>query len=117
MHNKIKSKLVSSQDKSSLISLQSGIIKPQQLETVRRIINKILEKTGKIKFSIKPTLTLTKKSLGVPLGCGKGKYFATYATIATGQEIISVIHKDKKLVKLALMKVQIKLPVSTKICQ
>lgn len=105
------------QKNTQLISLQPARITPNQIETIRRIINRELNKQGKIIWKINCDNSLTKKSLGVPLGGGKGKISSYYGIVKVGQPIVEIIHSDKALVVQALEKIKIKLPVDTQICQ
>lgn len=115
--NNIKDKLYNNHVTSSLISLEPGYITPEQLEIVRRLIKTSLNKTGLVIFPLICNKKLTKKSLGVPLGGGKGKKIRLYDVVATGQVIVKVLNGDKSLVKSALSIVKNKLPVKTRICQ
>ncbi|KYO03642.1 apicoplast ribosomal protein L16, putative (apicoplast) [Plasmodium reichenowi] len=55
-----------------IISLDSGFLTKNQLETSKFIINKYLKKIGVYKICIRCIKSLTKKSLKTRMGSGKG---------------------------------------------
>ncbi|CRG98232.1 apicoplast ribosomal protein L16, putative (apicoplast) [Plasmodium gallinaceum] len=55
-----------------IISLNSGFITKNQLDTSKFIINKFIKKIGKYNICIKCNKSLTKKSLKTRMGAGKG---------------------------------------------
>jgi large subunit ribosomal protein L16 len=80
-----KKKTIYYQEKNSLCSVKrgfyglkavnSGIITPKQLETVRRIISRLTKRTTKIILNVNFSQPLTKKSLLSRMGKGSGNVY------------------------------------------
>ncbi|GAW84748.1 large subunit ribosomal protein 16 (apicoplast) [Plasmodium gonderi] len=80
-----------------IISLNSGFITYNQLETSKFIINKHIKKIGVYNICIKCTKSLTKKSLKTRMGAGKGPI----------ELYVSVIKKNKLLFEVSNVSIKI----------
>lgn len=61
-----------------------------QLEAMRVVIRKKLKKKGNLVLCVKPFLNLTKKSLAVRMGKGKGNFFSNVCPLPKGKIIFFV---------------------------
>nr|BBB58222.1 large subunit ribosomal protein 16 [Plasmodium inui] len=80
-----------------IISLNSGFITKNQLETSRFIINKYIKKIGIYNICINCTKFLTKKSLKTRMGSGKGSI----------ELCVSVIKRNKILFEISNVSIKV----------
>lgn len=103
----------------ALISRDNWYIKAKQIESLRLLLSKKLEKKGNFQFRIFPHMARTKKPEGVRCGSGKGMVEFYYAPVCDGTVILEIKGKDgnlssKEAVGL-LRQCNYKLPVRTSI--
>lgn len=96
-------------------SLEAGWLCSKNLETIRKILNKQLKKTGSFVIKIFPNHTITKKPLEVRMGKGKGNVDTWVFPIKIGTIFIELkgipYSKALELFKTC----QIKLPIKIKL--
>jgi large subunit ribosomal protein L16 len=98
-----------------LKTLESGVITPKQLETVRRIISKITKRTGNVFVNIYCSHPLTKKPLLSRMGKGSGGIDSWISYIKKGKILIEINGVSKKLIYLAFRLVQYRISIKMNI--
>lgn len=100
-----------------LISSAFGNISAKQLIAIRFLIKKVLKKKGLVRFLIFPQKFISKKPSEIRMGKGKGNLSHWSAVVKYGSTICEILvkKKHKKSVLKVLKRVQIRLPISTKI--
>lgn len=98
-----------------LKSINTGKITAQQIEAARRAITRSMKRQGKVWIRIFPDTPVTSKPISVRMGKGKGAVDHWVCKIKPGKILYEVAGNNKEILKLALKKASIKLPVSTKI--
>ena len=98
-----------------LISTSHGRVTDKQILAVTAVINKTIKKIGIYKLNMFPYHPITKKSLGIRMGKGKGSINHYIFNASIGIILCSIqtafFAKAYKALKLA----QIRLPIRTKI--
>jgi large subunit ribosomal protein L16 len=82
--------------------LESGIITPKQIETARRLLNRITQRVGKIFINVSCDHPLTKKPLLSRMGKGVGIIQRWIAYLKKGKVVIETSGMPKKLAFIAL---------------
>lgn len=97
-----------------LKSLTEERITSNQIEAARRVISRLLGKTGRVWIRIFPDRPYTQKAAEVPMGKGKGdpQYFV--CEVLPGRLLFEVDGVTKVVAEQALTKAGKKLPVRTK---
>ena len=95
--------------------LESGLITPKQLETVRRIIVKLTKRTSKILINIFFNQPLTKKPLLSRMGKGSGSIDSWISYIKKGKIFIEIVDLDEKILDKLLKAVQVKINLKVEI--
>ena len=98
-----------------LKAIESGRVTEKQIETIRRLINKTIEKRGKILLRIYPHRAITKKPQETRMGGGKSSIDHRVAIVEAGRILLEIDGVEENLAIEALKSVQYKLPISTKI--
>jgi len=88
-----------------------------QLESMRRTIKKIIKKEGTLWLRVVLDRPLTAKPAEVRMGKGKGSFSENISIIKQGTVLVEIggFSYKKKLAKLALERIQKKLPFPTEI--
>ena len=98
-----------------LISISHGRVTDKQIAAITAVINKIIKKIGFLQVQIFPHHPVTKKSLGIRMGKGKGSINHYVCNLSIGVTICTIksvfMLKAYKALKLA----QLRLPIKTKI--
>jgi large subunit ribosomal protein L16 len=108
-------------DKSSvslkLVSNSFGNLTTKHLITIRFLIRKFIKKKGILKFHVFPQKSITSKPSEIRMGKGKGSFSHWSTNIYTGNTICEIFFKKKfkRNIESVLKRVQIRLPISTKI--
>lgn len=89
--------------------LESGVITPKQLETVRRVIARLTKRTSKIVINIFFNQPLTKKPLLTRMGKGSGSIDSWISYIKKGKIFIEIIGLNEKILVKLLKAVQAKI--------
>jgi large subunit ribosomal protein L16 len=97
--------------------LESGIITPKQLETIRRVISRITKRVGKIFINVSCDYPLTKKPLLSRMGKGSGGIHSWIAYVKKGKILIELNGISKKLVFMAFKAVQYRLSIKMDIIE
>lgn len=95
--------------------LESGLITPKQLETVRRIIVKLTKRRSKILINIFFNQPLTKKPLLSRMGKGSGNIESWISYIKKGKIFIEILDLDEKILDKLLKAVQVKINLKIEI--
>ena len=110
----IKKQLVNS---IKIISNEHGELTTKQLLAIRFLVRKIVKKKGLAFFKVFPQTVVTKKPAGIRMGKGKGSINHWICKVFSGMLICEIFFKSKlkKRIIHLLRKVQIRLPIKTKI--
>jgi len=100
-----------------LISNDYGKLTTKQLMAIRAVIKKRTKKKAILQFSLFPNLKVTKKPLEIRMGKGKGMFSHWVAVVKKGTNICKIYTKKKFKIRIVRMlkRVQIRLPIKTKI--
>lgn len=100
-----------------IMSQEHGNLSTRQLIAMRFLMRKILKKRGVSLFKAFPQIMVTKKPAGIRMGKGKGSLNCWVAKIKPGLVLCEIFSKDRllKRIRAALRKVQIRLPIKTKV--
>jgi large subunit ribosomal protein L16 len=79
-----------------LQALENGLVTPQQLESVRRVIIRHLRKVGRLWINIYPDWVITKKPKEVRMGRGKGDFHNFACRIFSGKIILELHTSQRK---------------------
>lgn len=96
-------------------ALSRGYVSSKQLESARIVINKFLNRTGKVIFRVIPDKPLTSKPIQTRMGKGKGAVSEWVASIKPGMVMIEIAgNVSLDLAREALRKASCKLSVNTR---
>lgn len=87
----------------------------KQIESARRVITRVIAKSGKLWIRIFPNLPVTKKPTDVRMGGGKGSIDRYVFCVAPGRMLFELEGVEAKLAKLAFDKACAKLPCTAKV--
>ena len=99
----------------SIIALERGFLQKNVIESVRRVITRELNRSGKINIPLSFNIPCTSKPSGIRMGKGKGKISKSIARISNGTVLLEIFTYDKTKASIALQKAVKKLPLKTKI--
>lgn len=98
-----------------LQSLESCLMKGNQIESARKTIVRETKRKGKLWLRIFPDKPITSKPAETRMGSGKGEVSHYVAVVKPGRILFELGGVDEATARLALTKAMAKLPVSTKI--
>lgn len=100
-----------------IVSNEHGKLTTKQLVAMRFLVRKIVKKKGLAFFKVFPQTIVTKKPAGIRMGKGKGSTDHWICKICVGTLLCEIFFKVKlkKRILRLLRKVQIRLPIKTKI--
>lgn len=98
-----------------IFSTEFGLIKPEQIESVRRLLNKRLKKVGNYWIRIFPFIPVTKKPVEVRMGKGKGNVSFWVFPIVKGRILFEFNNLSFKEAQKLFISCSYKLPVKTKL--
>jgi len=98
-------------------TLESGVITPKQLETVRRVLSRITKRTGKVFINISCNHPITKKPLLSRMGKGSGSIDTLISYVKKGKVIIEIKGVSKKLVFMAFKVVKYRISIKMTIIE
>lgn len=98
-----------------LQALESGLITPQQIESVRRVIVRANRKSGKIWIRIFPNWVVTRKTKGLRMGRGKGAFKNYIFRARAGRLLVEFQGRSLLKATLSLRVAATKLPVKTRV--
>lgn len=100
---------------ASIISLERGILEKRTMESVRRVITRELNRSGKINIPLSFSIPFSSKPSGIRMGKGKGKISKKIARISVGTVLLEIYTYNSLSAKKALKKAVKKLPFKTEI--
>ena len=99
----------------SIIALERGFLEKNTLESVRRVITRELNRSGKINIPLAFNTPFSAKPSGIRMGKGKGKISKNIAPVSVGTILLEInTYNDTNAAK-ALKKALHKLPLKTEI--
>nr|QAX27092.1 ribosomal protein L16 [Babesia motasi]QAX27121.1 ribosomal protein L16 [Babesia motasi] len=98
-----------------IVSCKEGIITPNQLETARCLLSKVIKHIGKLWIKILPDHIITHRPKDSRMGSGKGKPYKWVFVIRPGDIIFEATKISKHLVLKTFKLVKDKLPLDVKI--
>ncbi len=90
-------------------------IKSNQIEAARRVMSRVIQKSGKLWIRIFPDKPITAKASEVGMGKGKGDPVGYVAPVKIGTIIFEIDGIEKNLARDILRRAGAKLPLKTKI--
>jgi large subunit ribosomal protein L16 len=99
------------QGNCGLKALESGRLTAKHLETIRKIIKKIIKKTGKLWINPFPHFSVSSKPNENRMGKGKGKTEYYSSRVISGSIIIELTGVNTRLANKALISASRKLPI------
>lgn len=113
----VESKYTESRISSGCLAATSALrLRPESVESARRVIRRSLAKQGAVRIGVYPDLTVSEKPKGVRMGKGKGqpKYVAN--CVKKGRILFEIEDLDKVfLAKRAFDKAKKKLPLKSSV--
>jgi large subunit ribosomal protein L16 len=91
-----------------------GWITARQIESARIAITRAVKRGGKVRITIFPDRSITKKPLETRMGSGKGSPEHWVAPVKPGRIMFELSGVDEDLAREAMRKASHKLPVKTK---
>ena len=99
----------------SIVSLERGLMQKNIMESVRRVITRELNRSGKINIPLSFNIPFSAKPSGIRMGKGKGKISKNVARISVGTVLLEIYTYNDVLAAKALKKAVQKLPFKTEI--
>ncbi len=96
-----------------LRSLSTERVSSNQLEAARRVVARLMGKTGRVWVRVFPDRPETKKGAETPMGKGKGDPFRFVFEVTPGRLILEVDGVEDAVAREALRKAGAKLPLKT----
>lgn len=93
---------------------QPGWITARQIEAARISINRAVKRGGKVRISIFPDRSITRKPLETRMGSGKGSPDHWVAAVKPGRVLFEISGVSEELAREAMRRASHKLPVKTK---
>jgi len=97
-----------------LMATTSGWITARQIEAARIAMTRAVKRGGKIRITIFPDRSITRKPLETRMGSGKGAPDHWVAAVKPGRVMFEIGGVPEELAREALRKAAHKLPVQTK---
>ena len=97
-----------------LMATSPGWITARQIESARIAITRAIKRGGKVRITIFPDRSITKKPLETRMGSGKGSPDHWVAPVKPGRVMFELSGVDEELAREAMRKASHKLPVKTK---
>jgi ribosomal protein L16 len=100
-----------------LVSNSFGSLTTKHLVTARFLIRKFIKKKGILKFYVFPQKAISAKPSEIRMGKGKGSFSHWSTNVQIGTVLCEIFFKKRfqRNIEHALKRVQIRLPLSTKI--
>jgi large subunit ribosomal protein L16 len=100
-----------------LTVLESSRISANQLEAVRKVLNRKMKRMGKLWFRVTADRGVSGKPAEVRMGRSKGSidYYACY--VAAGRVLLEIDGVNRDIAMMALKSCQYKLPCKTRIIE
>ena len=97
-----------------LMATTPGWITARQIESARIAITRAIKRGGKVRITIFPDRSITKKPLETRMGSGKGSPEHWVAPVKPGRVMFELSGVVEELAREAMRKASHKLPVKTK---
>lgn len=97
-----------------LMATTRGWITARQIESARIAITRAVKRGGKVRITIFPDRSITKKPLETRMGSGKGSPEHWVAPVKPGRIMFELSGVPEELAREAMRKASHKLPVKTK---
>jgi large subunit ribosomal protein L16 len=97
-----------------LMATTRGWITARQIESARIAITRAVKRGGKVRITIFPDRSITKKPLETRMGSGKGSPEHWVAPVKPGRIMFELSGVEESLAREAMRKASHKLPVKTK---
>ncbi len=97
-----------------LKAIESGWITARQIEAARVCITRAVRRGGKVRITIFPDWSITKKPLETRMGSGKGAPDHWVAPVKPGRVMFELSGVEEDLAREAMRRASHKLPVKTK---
>jgi large subunit ribosomal protein L16 len=97
-----------------LMATTPGWITARQIESARIAITRAIKRGGKVRITIFPDRSITRKPLETRMGSGKGSPDHWVAPVKPGRIMFELSGVDEDLAREAMRKASHKLPVKTK---
>jgi large subunit ribosomal protein L16 len=97
-----------------LMATTPGWITARQIESARIAITRAIKRGGKVRITIFPDRSITRKPLETRMGSGKGAPDHWVAPVKPGRIMFELSGVDEELAREAMRKASHKLPVKTK---
>ena len=97
-----------------LMATSAGWITARQIESARIAINRAVKRGGKVRITIFPDRSITKKPLETRMGSGKGSPDHWVAPVKPGRVMFELGGVPEELAREAMRKASHKLPVRTR---
>ena len=97
-----------------LMATTPGWITARQIEAARIAITRAIKRGGKVRITIFPDRSITKKPLETRMGSGKGSPEHWVAPVKPGRIMFELSGVDEDLAREAMRRASHKLPVKTK---
>ena len=97
-----------------LIATSPGWITARQIESARVAINRAVKRGGKVRITIFPDRSITRKPLETRMGSGKGSPEFWVAAVKPGRVRFEISGVSEELAREAMRRASHKLPVGTK---
>jgi large subunit ribosomal protein L16 len=97
-----------------LMATSAGWITARQIESARIAINRAVKRGGKVRITIFPDRSITKKPLETRMGSGKGSPDHWVAPVKPGRVMFELGGVPEELAREAMRKAAHKLPVRTR---
>ncbi len=97
-----------------LMATTRGWITARQIESARIAITRAVKRGGKVRITIFPDRSITKKPLETRMGSGKGSPEHWVAPVKPGRIMFELSGVDEALAREAMRRASHKLPVKTK---
>jgi large subunit ribosomal protein L16 len=94
-----------------LQSIETGLVTPQQIESLRRTVVKNLAGSGRVWIRVFPDKVVTSKPKEVRMGRGKGSLKTFVFKTKVGRLLIEATSRDPEVCKKALLIAATKLPI------
>jgi large subunit ribosomal protein L16 len=101
----------------SLVALEPGHVTSRQIESVRRLLRRLLKKQARIWISVFPNLPITKKPQETRMGKGKGSTKYWVATVRPEQQLFEIKGCNFLTAQTALSLAKTKLSIKSRILQ
>ena len=97
----------------ALVALEPAWITSRQIEASRRVITRMMKRTGQVWIRIFPDRPVTMKAAETRMGSGKGTVDHYIAVVKPGRILFELNGVDEATAKDALLQASHKLPIDT----